>query len=685
MSSFSIIPRGVVDTASLAASLGECCSSYTIMIEVASTPVVVVEGDNLNVFKMNALFSANPYPPAILPGYRHHNYRHAFEIEGNLEEMQNVLENIAFLFRRVREEPIALKLSVRKEEGTIVRRRGIFVRCSLLLDTLQTELGDIEAIFSERKSVSKGRGSAADMDALKELLSPFADFPFYSSDTERIRVDGVKLLNGRGSALMPVTVVERGAMIFGSPGTGKSSLIAKLVRAAAGRTAILLIDPHGELARNIRDTVPNAIYLNPINAKIGMNVLQSLRCVSNESSYSMMASFVVEALKNIFGEEFWGPRSEYVLGGILHALKELEGANLVDAVELLDNPAACASLAAITSDEITKKFLIEELPRFREEWLMPLRDKLGRLVMEDSIRSFICRRSANVDLKDVTERQGILVIDADFSILGTEGSIFLSALALTAFWMAASASRKKCLIVIDEAHLFSQDLIATIASQGRKFGVGLIAASQSPSFFDARKLNILLTNFNHLFLFRLSAGDAHMLESVVPEESRCMMNVLKNMNCIHVNWKGTELLQIEAESSDHRLEVNKRSDDDSLPSILSQLESKLLHTLQIVDMAQEVDLLEREDLLKKMVTDRSSFSNELSAARSYGLVHQRSFKLTKKGERELRRLQGGHKCWKGTAQRGCYQDCTGAWQTGGKDNHNETAAWRDATGHHSKG
>src|SRR5258707_302363 len=132
---------------------------------------------------------------------------------------------------------------------------------------------------------------------------------------------------------------RRGHMyIVGKTGTGKSTLIETMashdIEAGYG---LALIDPHGDLAEEILDSVPagrvnDVIYLNPADLEypVAFNPLQHVAADQRH----LVASGIITTLKKVWSES-WGPRLEHILRNALLTLLENPQSTLLDVPRLL--------------------------------------------------------------------------------------------------------------------------------------------------------------------------------------------------------------------------------------------------------------------------------------------------------------------------------------------------------------
>ena len=126
----------------------------------------------------------------------------------------------------------------------------------------------------------------------------------------------------KGAASAPVRVRDRAfgisskdrmhMAIFGLPGSGKSSILKLLIYQNIMRgEGFMVIDPHGELARDVLSMIPpdrykDTIYVNPASLyRFGRTVqINPLQCRNPDEKFVVVMSFV-NTLFNLY-KDSWG-------------------------------------------------------------------------------------------------------------------------------------------------------------------------------------------------------------------------------------------------------------------------------------------------------------------------------------------------------------------------------------------
>src|SRR5262249_44649322 len=126
--------------------------------------------------------------------------------------------------------------------------------------------------------------------------------------------------------------------LVGKTGAGKSTLICNMashdIEAGYG---LALIDPHGDLAEQILDSVPSTrirdvIYFDPSDLEypLAFNPLENVE----RDRRHVVASGIISTLKKVWSES-WGPRLEHILRNSLLTLLENPESTLLDVQKLL--------------------------------------------------------------------------------------------------------------------------------------------------------------------------------------------------------------------------------------------------------------------------------------------------------------------------------------------------------------
>jgi hypothetical protein len=153
-----------------------------------------------------------------------------------------------------------------------------------------------------------------------------------------------------------------------------------------------LIDPHGDLARTIADSVPHkrvfdTIYFDvedPTHV-IAFNPLAQ----APVDRRSTVQSHILSAFRHIWSDT-WGPRLEYILGNTTRFLLDQKDATLLSIPILLVNRKYRTKLLNNCTDPYISLFWLYEYDqypdRLRSEAIAPIQNRIVQLVGNNTIR-----------------------------------------------------------------------------------------------------------------------------------------------------------------------------------------------------------------------------------------------------------------------------------------------------------
>ena len=314
--------------------------------------------------------------------------------------------------------------------------------------------------------------------------------------------------------------------VVGKTGLGKSTLLRNLILQDlyAGR-GVGLLDPHGDLAREVLDAIPRdrtneVLYFNPgdLAHPVGLNLLPR----APQDQAHLVVSGVLSAFRGIWGSS-WGPRLEYILGHALAALLDHGNLTILALPKLLSDDRFRERVAAKVRDPVVRAFWREEYAgyerRFRLEAIAPLQNKIGRLLGNAPMRNVFGQTKSRFDAGFLMDQSRIMIADLSKGVIGEDHSRLLGALLLSQFqWAAMQRSgnpdspRIPFHLYIDEFHSFATDALASILAEARKYGLALILAHQYLDQLTDEIRQSVFGNAGNLIAFRVGQADARLLE-----------------------------------------------------------------------------------------------------------------------------------------------------------------------------
>jgi hypothetical protein len=338
----------------------------------------------------------------------------------------------------------------------------------------------------------------------------------------------------------PVTLTagerRRHIEIIGKTGTGKSTLLHNLMSAdlASGR-GFAFIDPHGDQAAAIADATPkgrvgDVIYLDAadLSYSIGWNPLERVE----PDRRAVVAAQIAQAFAGIWGlSTAETPRLLYVLDKALRLLLDnpadpsaghQPGATMLKLPRLLVDQDYRDGLLKRCQDQTVRDFWQSEFaaynPRFRQEAIAPIQNKIGQLVGNPFIRAIIGQPKSTIDIRRIMDAGKILIVNLSKGRMGAEPAHLLGALLVSAFAHAAESradtrqrDRRDFTLYVDEFQNFATDSFADILSEARKWGLSLTLNHQFLFQLPPSLRQAVIGNVGTLIAFRIGAEDADTL------------------------------------------------------------------------------------------------------------------------------------------------------------------------------
>lgn len=314
-------------------------------------------------------------------------------------------------------------------------------------------------------------------------------------------------------------------LVLGKTGSGKSTLLRAICEddAHAGR-GFLLVDPHGDLAQAVVRDLPrkrknDLVLLDATDPGSSMS-LDPFRNVAPEVR-SLVTANLLATMRKIWGAELFGPRTEHVLRHAFLALLEVRGATLADARAMLTDDRRRRTLLAQVKDPDVLSFWTVEFPgygRLLPEVTAPILNKLGALLASSTVRAFLAKGRRVLDARKLIDRSAIVVASLPKGRIGEDATLLLGGLLLGAFQHAAlgradmaAEDRSPFSMIVDEVGSFATPPLLGLVAEARKYGVGLVVASQSLLVLEPPVRGALLGNVGTLITFRVGADDAELV------------------------------------------------------------------------------------------------------------------------------------------------------------------------------
>jgi TraM recognition site of TraD and TraG/Helicase HerA, central domain len=329
-----------------------------------------------------------------------------------------------------------------------------------------------------------------------------------------------------GDILAVLKLAERRQHVYviGQTGTGKSTLLRNLILQdiEAGR-GVGLVDPHGDLARDILDHIPawrtdDVVYFDPTSsAPLAINLFRATK-----DNWHLTAAGIVSTFKKTWGDS-WGPRLEYILFATVAALIHCDNSSLLGVSRMLHDARYRAWVVRQIKDPMVRSFWVNEFgaydPRFLQEVISPVQNKIGQLFFAPPIRLTLGQVASKVNFRFMMDHRRIFIANLCKGYLGEAHSSLLGSLLVTGFEIAALSradcpadAREDFFLYVDEFQNCATDSFASILSEARKYRLCLTLAHQYVGQLDEETSKAVFGNVGSLISFRVGEADASTLE-----------------------------------------------------------------------------------------------------------------------------------------------------------------------------
>jgi hypothetical protein len=318
--------------------------------------------------------------------------------------------------------------------------------------------------------------------------------------------------------------------VLGKTGTGKSTLLSALFMedVVAGRGCILL-DPHGDLATRIADSIPKSeahrlCYVNVASneLRLGYNPLRDVR----DDLIPLAVSGLLDTFRQHFGEKSWGSRMEHIFRNVLYALMERGSAELPDILRVLSEKSYRLELAASIRNPQVKYFFEHEFARLWGaplfEAIAPIQSKVGAFLTDPKLRAFLVDFQEPLSLRRAMDTNQIVIVNLARGILGSDTSNLLGSLLIQTITLAALSrqsieveKRTPCHLYLDEFEHFLTPTSATMLSEIRKVNLSVTLANQYIHQLPKNLQTAVLGNVGSIVTFRTGPEDARLMQDIL--------------------------------------------------------------------------------------------------------------------------------------------------------------------------
>ena len=338
----------------------------------------------------------------------------------------------------------------------------------------------------------------------------------------------------------------RHTFILGQTGTGKTTLLQNLaVQDLIEGEGFAFFDPHGDASHELLDFIPphrmrDVVYLRPADTvrAFGYNILSNVP----EKERDRVTQEVVATFRYRWADS-WGARMENIFKHAVRALLDAParhgGATLLSVPLLLNRKQYRAWVLKHCDNRAVRDFFTYEFDAWNQrqlaEFVQPILNKVDQFLLSDAIRNVIGQAQSTIDLEYMMNNRKVLILDLDKGAIGQDDANTIGSLLLTGFQLAAMRRSKVPLnervpfyCYLDEFHSFTTGSFASIMSESRKYGLGLVLAGQYLDQIEIDQVKAsVFGNCGNFCSFRVSNADAQAIAQTL-EQRPALLEDLPN-------------------------------------------------------------------------------------------------------------------------------------------------------------
>ena len=345
---------------------------------------------------------------------------------------------------------------------------------------------------------------------------------------------------------------SRGLLVMGGTGVGKTTLLEHLILTdlRAG-IPIVLLDPHGDLARRVASLAPPEAKIVYYDAESGtpfsLNLLElpdlrGLRERERDETISNTVGHVTAVFEKLYQDspQSYAPRLERDLPAALHTVLAGNGTLLDIPRVFRDKAFRGRLLLQVTNQGVREHWAWWDSLPPREQMIQPesTLNRLVKFLMDARAREIFGQPVTSIPFSQVLEGECSLILrlplGSNKTLSSFLGAVFLSVLTNRIFAREAlpESLRPPIHLYLDEHYAFSTEATTELLVGGRKYAVATTLAHQYLAQIPDPRRQQAELQAGSVLLFRLTQEDAEVFTGrfdATPTRTKVVSRLRKEM------------------------------------------------------------------------------------------------------------------------------------------------------------
>jgi DNA helicase HerA-like ATPase/DNA-binding transcriptional ArsR family regulator len=312
----------------------------------------------------------------------------------------------------------------------------------------------------------------------------------------------------------------RHVYVIGQTGSGKTTFLKLLVHRLRelGGVSVVVVDPHGDMARELAEEIPEALYLHPIRSPFGLNPLDLPKHEDRGYAVTVAIDILIEMFKEVLKLMETAVNVKYLLQVLLRAF-----------YSKTDSPTLAMLYSAILGlyrgeldldvDDPEWERQLEALQRMQDQTFISALSRLEPYAHDRLLLKLTSRTT--LDFERIMSPGSTTVFSVPKADLGEGLARLVASTIVMKLWFEVLARarlgrpRTPVFLVVDEFQFVADlPIIDTILSEARKYGLHLVVAHQHTKQIPDQLLQSVMSNCAVKVAFQVGGEDIRRLSTM---------------------------------------------------------------------------------------------------------------------------------------------------------------------------